>query len=98
MTSQSKILFAAIILLALIITGVTWGLERYRYYTLPSRGGISTTIQVAVAPSLVDWVQEAADEFNNSNSQITVTVIEVDSKRLDSSLNASSPLKHLSLF
>ncbi len=91
MTSQSKILFASILVLALIATGVTWALERFSFYTLPSRGGISTSIQVAVAPSLVDWAEQAATDFNGSNSQITVTVIEVDSKRLDAAFSADTP-------
>lgn len=91
MTSQSKTLFAVILVLALIATGATWALERFSFYTLPSRGGVSTSIQVAVAPSVIDWAQEAAIDFNNSNSQITVTVIELDSKRLDSAFSADSP-------
>lgn len=90
MTSQSKIIFAAIILLALLATGITWGLERYSYYTLPSRGGISTELEIAVAPSLLDWVTAAAADFNASNSQVSVTVVEADSKRLDSIFAADS--------
>ncbi|MEM8860398.1 MAG: hypothetical protein AAGD96_18900 [Chloroflexota bacterium] len=89
MTSQSKILFTAILILALIATGVIWGLERFSFYTLPSRGGISTTIQVAASPALFEWVQTAASDFNDSNTQITVTVVEVDSKRTDSVLSGT---------
>ncbi|MEM9777700.1 MAG: hypothetical protein AAF902_24195 [Chloroflexota bacterium] len=83
MTSQSKILFAVILVLALIATGIIWGLERFSFYTLPTRGGISTTIEVAASPDIFEWVQAAATNFNSSNSQITVTVVEVDSKRID---------------
>lgn len=89
MTSQSKILFTVILVLALISTGVIWGLERFSFYTLPTRGGISTSIQIAASPTAFEWVQTAADDFNSSNSQITVTVIEVDSKRTDSVLSST---------
>lgn len=90
MTNQSKILFAVIIILALLAIGVTWGLEQFSYYTLPTRGGISTSIEVAVSPKLFSWVEAAALDFNDSNSQITVTVIEVDSKRIDSVFGRST--------
>ncbi|MFT5196905.1 MAG: hypothetical protein ACI9EW_000493 [Cellvibrionaceae bacterium] len=88
MTNQSKTIFTAIIILALMATGATWLVERLSYYTLPTRGGISTSIEVAVSPKLFEWVQAAATDFNDSNSQITVTVTEVDSKRIDSALGA----------
>lgn len=83
MTTQSKAIFAVILILAVLATGVIWGLERFSYYTLPTRGGIDTTIKVAVSPKLFSWVDEAARSFNESNSQVTVTVVEVDSKRVD---------------
>ncbi|MFK7802105.1 MAG: hypothetical protein AB8G95_10760 [Anaerolineae bacterium] len=90
MTNQSKFIFAAIIIFALLVTGVTWGLEQFSYYTLPTRGGITTSIEVAVPPNLVNWVESAATDFNSSNSQVTVTVIEVDSKRFEAVLGGSS--------
>ena len=89
MTTQSKAIFAVILVLALLATGVTWGLERLSYYTLPTRGGISTSIKVAASPKLFEWVDGAARDFNASNSQITVTVVEVDSKRIDAAFGTS---------
>ena len=88
MTTQSKAIFTVILVLALLATGITWGLERLSFYTLPTRGGISTSIRVAVSPKLFEWVDGAAQDFNASNSQVTVTVVEVDSKRIDSAFGA----------
>lgn len=75
MTLKTKIFFLIIVGLASAAVITILSLEKTQVYTLPTRGGVSVDITVAVAPQLEDWARAAATDFNARNSQISVQVI-----------------------
>lgn len=75
MTLKTKIFFLIIVGLAGATVIAMLSLEKTQVYTLPTRGGVSVDITVAVAPQLEDWARAAATDFNGRNSQISVQVI-----------------------
>lgn len=75
MTLKTKIFFFIIVGIAGLAVAAILLLEKEQVYTLPTRGGVSVDLTVAVAPELEDWARDAAGDFNARNSQISVQVI-----------------------
>ena len=75
MTLKTKIFFFIIVGLAGLAVAAILLLEKEQVYTLPTRGGVSVDLTVAVAPELEEWARDAAGDFNARNSQIAVQII-----------------------
>ena len=90
MTTQSKITSIAILGLAILSVAILYFLEITNTYALPTRGGIQATIQVAVPASLVDWVEQAAEEFSDRHGQIDVKVVPLESGEAEDHLGTSA--------
>lgn len=75
MTTKTKIFFFVIVGLAGLAVAAILLLEKEQVYTLPTRGGVSIDLTVAVAPELERWARDAANDFNTRNSQIAVQIV-----------------------
>jgi len=75
MTTKTKVFFFIIVGLAAIAVVAMLSLEQMQVYTLPTRGGVSTDLRIAVSPALESWARDAATEFNQRNSQISVQIV-----------------------
>ena len=91
MTTRTKGVFFIITGLAFFLVAGVLIFENVFGYTLPTRGGVSVDIRVAVAPELERWVSDAAVEFNNRNPQITVEVLSLKGLDADQKLNVTDP-------
>lgn len=75
MTLKTKIFFFIIVGIAVAAVVAVLSLEKTQVYTLPTRGGVSTDIKIAVSPIVEAWVRDAAIDFNARNSQISVQIV-----------------------
>lgn len=87
MTTRTKIIFVVIIGLAAACIAAILTTESLNVYTLPTRGGVTVDITVAVAPPLQTWAEQAAQEF--SNNQITVKITSLKGTAATNRLSAS---------
>ncbi len=95
MTLKTKIFFFIIVGIAVAVVAATLLLEKEQVYTLPTRGGVSTDLRIAVSPALESWARDAASDFNQHNSQISVEIITLKgldaTQQLDLSKEVSLP-------
>ena len=89
MTRRSKLASIGIIMVTGLVLALFLGLEGSGAYTLPTRGGVQATIQVAVAPPLDDWVREMARDFSERNRQIQIEVVALKGLDAPNQLSAS---------
>jgi hypothetical protein len=75
MTTKTKIFFFVIVSLAVVLIAAVLLLEVTQVFTLPTRGGVSVDLKVAVAPPLEVWAREAAISFNQRNTQVAVQIV-----------------------
>jgi hypothetical protein len=75
MTQQNKLIFFAIIGMALFGVITLSILETVGMFTLPIRVITEATITVAVPPILKSWVTTAANTFNQQDEKIQVNVV-----------------------
>lgn len=91
MTTQNKLIFFAIIGLAILVIGGLFILEQTDSYTLPSRQTLQATITVAAAPGLEKWLQDAAKTFNEQDSKLQVKISSFKSNEAERKLVPSNP-------
>lgn len=95
MTTTTKVVFFVIVTVAGLIVGTIVLLEKMQIFTLPTRGGVNVSIEVAVTPALELWAREASVDFNARNSQIKVNVVSLKglyaSQQLDLGKGAALP-------
>lgn len=91
MTTQNKLIFFAIIGVAILIIGGLFLLEQTNVYTLPSRRTLQATIQVAAPTSLEKWLQAAAKTFNQQDPNFQVQIIAFKSNEASRKLTPSNP-------
>jgi ABC-type molybdate transport system substrate-binding protein len=84
---QNRMLFFGIIGLALLIV-IGMGLARL---FIPEIGPANVLIQVVTAPSIKPWVEESAQQFNQTNGRIEVQVLTANTLVPTSQFASSSP-------
>lgn len=75
MLQRRRVLFFLIIGLAIFVTLGALAAERLNIYTLPSRAVAQVPITVAVSPSVIEWAERAASDFNRSNQDAQISIV-----------------------
>jgi hypothetical protein len=88
MRTRSKYIFAAIIILALVIVGVSLALNQNKAPTIAG-GGLTVdkpgdvSIRILSALPVEPWVREAADKYNSEQHKVNNAIVHVDIVAMD---------------
>jgi hypothetical protein len=88
MRTRSKYIFAAIIILAVAIVGVSLALNQNKAPTTPG-GGLTVAkpdnvnIRILSALPVEPWVREAADKYNSEQHKVGNAIVHVDIEAMD---------------